>query len=232
MTSEECSDRLFTASLTDCILLPLNCTSKRSQKRPFTIILRRISPDVYNRYLAGEIVDFDKYCNNLFENINRTTIYVRDPVYDDKHLGNRYTQYSRFSKQFAGKFYNGLITFDQHSLKCYATDEWFVTPPGHIISPNRVEADDWRLRLSGWSGFAALTFKDVDENLLRITIVYGHTATFGTAFSLHLPGPSDANVEVIKACFDQHEGRNPLWRSTVSIPCQSVMAESSPLGNE
>lgn len=207
MTSEKCNDRLGTQLLRNCILLPLNCTSKYSQKRPVTIILRRISQDVYVRYLAGEIVDFDMYWKHLLENTNRAIIYVRDPVYDEKHFGNKYTQWSRWSEQFAGKFYDGLVTIDPHSLECYATDEWFVTPPGHIITPNRVGFDDWKLRLSGWSGFAVLTFKDIDETPLRITMTYGHTSAFGTAFSLHRPRPSDTIAEVIKACFDQHEKR-------------------------
>ncbi|KAI4182000.1 MAG: hypothetical protein LQ346_006660 [Caloplaca aetnensis] len=203
MPSEKCNDRLGTQSITRCVLLPLNCTSKYLRNKPVTIILQRISQDVYVRYLAGEVVDPDTYCNSLFETTNRTTIYVRDPVYNERW----YTQNSKIRTHFVGKFYEGLVIFDRHSLECYATDEWFISPPGRIISPNRIEADDWKLRLSGWSGFAVLTIKDNDQNPVRIAITYKHITDFGPALSLCLPGPSETVSGVIEACFDQHEER-------------------------
>ncbi|KAL8645124.1 MAG: hypothetical protein Q9226_007441 [Calogaya cf. arnoldii] len=207
-TAAECRARLITQPLNECILLPLNCTSKHTQERPFTIILQRVSPDVYYRYLAGELVDFDMYCKHLFERTERAAIYIRNGSrWENDHMGNRYSYWSRFAPdQFRGKIYDGLVIIDRHSLGCHATDEWFVTPPGRIESPNPVGVDDWKLRLSGWSGFAVVTLKDTDGHPFRITITYGHTASYATAFLLHVPG-YDTMAEIIETCFDQLEER-------------------------
>lgn len=207
VTSDDCHVRLGTHSLSTCTLVPLNCTSKGWQGRPFAILLQRLSQqDVYTRYLAGEIVDYDMYCQKQFVHTDRTTMYIWHPG-DSLRYGSRHTEWSKFSDQFAGKLYEGLVNFDLHSLACHNTDEWFVTPPGSIRGPDRVGVDDWNLRLSGWSGFAVLTLKDLHQNPFRITIIYGRTETFATAFTLHLWDSHVTIAEVIRKSSDQFQER-------------------------
>lgn len=206
VTSDDCHVRLGTHSLSKCALVPLNCTSKGLQGRPFAILLQRLSQDVHIRYLAGEIVDYDTYYKKQFVHSDRKTLYIRHPR-DSFRYGSRHTEWSKFSHQFAGKPYEGLVNFDRHSLACHDTDEWFVTPPGSIGGSDRLGVDDWKLRLSGWSGFAVLTLKDLHQNPFRITITYGRTETFATAFTLDLWDSHVTIAEAIRKSSDQFQER-------------------------
>ena len=214
VTSDDCHVRLGTHSLSKCTLVPLNCTSKGWQGRPFAILLQRLSQDVHTRYLAGEIVDYDMYCQKQFVHTDRTTMYIWHPG-DSLRYGSRHTDWSKFSDQFAGKIYEGLVNFDLQSLACHNTDEWFVTPPGSIRCPDHVGVDDWKLRLSGWSGFAVLTLKDRHQNPFRITITYGRTETFATAFTLDLWDSHVTIAEAIRKSSEQfHERKSSLLVSS------------------
>ncbi|KAL8991654.1 MAG: hypothetical protein Q9169_007777 [Polycauliona sp. 2 TL-2023] len=208
-TAENCNDRISSRSLRHCILVPLNCTSQYSSKNaPFAIILARRPRDVYARHLAGEIVDFKRLSKNVFSKAGRATIYVRD--YEETFYPHRSCDtWSSISGQFAGKSYNGLITLDRQSLDCHAIEKWFITPPGHIISPDNVRSLDRELRLSGWSGFALLAFKDLDQYPFCICITYGQMEDYRTAFILHKYELFDygSRDEFISTCFDQLEER-------------------------
>ncbi|KAL8664098.1 MAG: hypothetical protein Q9168_007972 [Polycauliona sp. 1 TL-2023] len=209
-SSKKCDDRLETLKLSDCILVPLNCTNQYLQGKPFTIILvQSMFQNFYTRYCSGEIVDFDVYCKHVFDSTERTTFYISDdsPIGNKTH--NRYNEYSKYIDQFGGKLYDGLITLDRQSLGFRNTDGWFISPPGHIIRPDRVATDNCQLRLSGCSGFAVLVFNNTDGYLFCITITYGRVGQFGTGFSLHDAGSGYAiyTPHIIQDCFDQLENR-------------------------
>ncbi|KAL8871187.1 MAG: hypothetical protein Q9174_002928 [Haloplaca sp. 1 TL-2023] len=184
----------------ECILLPLNCTRKYTSGKPgkpFTIILRNISPDVYVRYLPCEIVDFDVYGQKLSSDLKRDTMYVRtDPLPDRWELGD----------EFVGKYYKLLVALDGGSVEYLDIKDLYVTPPGKIVCPNQMGDRDWRLRLSGWSGFAVMFLQDTDGNPFRISITYDHTSAYETAFHLHTPEHDKMNA-IVKENLAQHEER-------------------------
>ena len=220
VTSDDCHVQLGRYPLSKCTLVPLNCTSKGWRERPYAILLHRLSQDVYIRYLAGEIVDYDMYYKKQFVHTDRTIMYIRYRS-DYSLQESLHTAWSTSSDQFAGQLYGGLINFDLQSLACHNTDEWFVTPPGSIRGPDRVGVEGWKLRLSGWSGFAVLTLKDLDQNPFRITITYGRTETFATAFTLHL-WDWDSHVtiaEVIRKSSDQFQER----KSSLSVSSEHTL---------
>ncbi|KAL8990795.1 MAG: hypothetical protein Q9169_008035 [Polycauliona sp. 2 TL-2023] len=224
LSSKKCDDKLGTIPMSDCILIPLNCSS-RKLRRPFTIIVvHHKFQNINMRYFADELVNFDTYCKSVFDSTERKTLYISGPGLDEKQPDSWYNNYSKYRHLFGGKSNDCLITLDRHSLQVLDIHEWFITPPGDTISPGYVEKD-WTIRLSGRSGFAVLTFtalRAFGPTPLWISITYGHTPEFQAAFDLHFGEFSDAKIppDFIQACFDQFEVRKSSLkvRPAYSLP--------------
>ncbi|KAL8953915.1 MAG: hypothetical protein Q9183_007305, partial [Haloplaca sp. 2 TL-2023] len=144
------------------LLLPLNCSRDGSTERPFTIVLRAVSPGIYVRWHPGEIFVFEKYMQHFSRQESRT-IYIRDPqVLADQRQRTAST----------------LVLCNPPSLpRCPAPADnaplhSFVTPPG---SASYSLNTGFRISLEGWTGFAVIEFS-IDE-VRTVTIVLAHCAT-------------------------------------------------------
>ncbi|KAI4085870.1 MAG: hypothetical protein LQ344_008054 [Seirophora lacunosa] len=173
------------------ILLPLNCSRDGNPDRPFTIILRAVSPDVYVRWLPCEVMVHEKYMtstskNFLFERIEKIqrtrTVYIQDPKQ------HRYIHCNPYRNSVCTTFYKAVPSI--------TPENWYITPPGsvHITPPGFAETNDvvGRIRFGGWTGFAVIVFRVSCHETL--TIVLKHVFTQYVAEDR----PSMITLEVIE----------------------------------
>ena len=141
------------------ILLPLNCARHGDPTRPFTIILRAVSRDIYVRWLPGEVMVHEKYFRPQ-QSITQRAIYIQEPKQEIHVLGDdHYRSIYPISSQQSPSLGSSAAT-------------WYITPPGFVDIQDRSQ---WTIWFGGWTGFAVTQFYiSSDASLI---IVFKHVVT-------------------------------------------------------
>ncbi|KAL8688256.1 MAG: hypothetical protein Q9218_005786 [Villophora microphyllina] len=188
----------------DYILVPLNCTHRKSNGKPFTIILKQLTDRTIVRSFPGEDKAYEKYFRARVDQ-HRRIVYITEPPYE--------IPISRVQIHHEGLASTVSVL--------PPSNFWYITPPGHVksfvISPDM-------LMFGSRAAFAVLT---VENPILRgpVTIVLRQTAATplgGASVVLHIVDNQLPVAEVVDNCHSQMDLTNGLTKDEKVQRCRST----------